>query len=117
MFTKILEELTSRTPGVLGAVVMGLDGIAVQVSQVAASPSLEDMGMEYSFLLSKIANAGKNFESGSMQDMMITYEQVNVVARMLDEEYFLAVALGKGGNLGKCRYLTKIAASKIKEIL
>jgi hypothetical protein len=44
-------------------------------------------------------------------------ENLTALIRLLNEEYFVIVALEPSGNLGKARYLLRIQAPKLLEKL
>jgi hypothetical protein len=44
-------------------------------------------------------------------------ERLTTVVRLLSEEYFVALTLEPGGNIGKARYLLRVSAPKLIENL
>ncbi len=114
MFDGVLSKLVTETPGGIGAVIMGYDGIAVH-THIASKESIdmESLGMEYSFVLTQIRKAAMSAEMGVMQETVVRGDKVGVLFRALTEDYFLAVALHTKGNYGKARFLMRLAAPKL----
>ncbi len=120
MFTEHLEKIVDRVGGGIGAVIMGLDGIAVETYiREKDGIDINIIGMEFSFILTQVKKAAKILHSpptmriGEVDEIVIKAEHLTLVIRMLSEEYFLAVALQPTGNFGKCRFLLRLTAPKI----
>lgn len=114
MFSEHLKKVVDNVDGGVASLIMGLDGIAVDryVSQ-AASIDIDTIGMEFSFILTQVKKASDVLEVGSVQEIAIKAEQLVVVIRMLNDEYFMAVALRNDGNFGKARFLMRVVAPKL----
>ena len=114
MFGQVLQKVVDSVDGGVGAVIMGFDGIKVH-SYVRPQESLdiETIGMEFSFILTQITKAADILEVGGLQEVAIKAEQLLLVIRVLNPEYFMAVALTPEGNFGKCRFMMRIAAPKL----
>jgi len=94
--------------------IMGLDGIAVErYVRDGASLDIDTIGMEFSFILTQIKKASEVLEVGGLQEIAIKAEQLIVVIRMLNEDYFLGVVLRADGNFGKCRFLVRVAVPRL----
>ncbi|MEM9492073.1 MAG: hypothetical protein AAGC55_23200 [Myxococcota bacterium] len=120
MFTEHLKKIVHHVGGGVGAVIMGLDGIAVETYVVEKNGfDINIIGMEFSFILTQVKKAAKILHSppaiqvGEVEEIVIKAEQLTLVIRMLNEDYFLAVALMPSGNFGKCRFLLRLAAPQI----
>lgn len=116
MFRSALEEVVNRVDGGMAALLMGFDGIAVE----QYSPDgydIETLGMEFSVVLNDARKASLALEAGHTDEVAFRAEKVTTVVRVLDEEYFIALALKPEGNLGKGRFMLRLAAPKvIKEL-
>lgn len=114
MFREVLSDVVERTEGGLAALVMGMDGISVD-SYVKDGQAfeVETIGMEYSVILKDIRRATELVEAGTAREVTIQGEKVTTVIRLINEEYFVAVALRPDGNFGKARYLLRTGASKL----
>lgn len=114
MFREVLAEVVDRTEGGIAALVMGMDGIAVEQYRKDDVPfEVETMGMEYSVVLRDIRKASELVDGGEAREVTIQGEKLTTVIRLINNEYFVAVALRPDGNFGKARYLLRTGASKL----
>jgi predicted regulator of Ras-like GTPase activity (Roadblock/LC7/MglB family) len=117
MFEDSLKNVVNNVQGARAAVLMGFDGILVDMFGTDESIDVESMGMEFSVLLKEVRKAAELLEAGTADEMTIRTERLLAVLRMVNEEYFIAMALGPDGNLGKARYLLRVTAPTLKEEL
>jgi len=120
VFKPILREIVENTDGALASILMGLDGIAVESyarPQTHPEVDVESVGSEYSQVLPQIKQAAQMLEMGSAQEIAIQAENMVTVLRLLNDEYFVALALAPHGNIGKGRFLLRVQASKLLESL
>lgn len=114
MFREILSDVVDRTEGGLAALVMGMDGIAVESYVREDQPlEVENVGMEFSVILKDIRKATELVDAGVAREVTIQGEKLTTVIRLINEEYFVAVALRPDGNYGKARYLLRTGATKL----
>ena len=93
---------------------MGLDGIPVETYvRQQGGFDIDIIIMEFSYILTQIKKAAETVKVGGVQEIVVKAEQLMLVIRMLNEEYFFAVALLPKGNLGKCRFLLRLAAPQL----
>lgn len=110
MFAEHLKSVVDRVDGGIGAILMGLDGIAID-SYIAEGNKIDinTMGMEFSFILTQIKKASEILRLGGLDEMIVRAESLYLCVRMITPEYFLAVVLGSDGNFGKCRFAMRLA--------
>jgi predicted regulator of Ras-like GTPase activity (Roadblock/LC7/MglB family) len=97
---------------------MGFDGITVDsYTRSSADMNVETLGSEYSVVLGQIKQAAAMLDLGAAQEVAVQAENLTALIRLLNEEYFVIVALEPSGNLGKARYLLRIQAPKLLEKL
>lgn len=114
MFGQVLQKVVDNVDGGVGAMVMGFDGIKVHTYvRPTEELDIETIGMEFSFILTQITKAAEILKVGGLQEVAIKAEQLLLVIRILNDEYFMAVALNPAGNFGKCRFMMRIAAPKL----
>lgn len=114
MFTEHLKKIVDNVDGGIGAVIMGLDGIAVDTYlRDGAKSDINTIGMEFSFILTQANKAAEILEVGSLEEVSIKAEQLVLVIRMLTAEYFVAVILGPTANFGKARFLMRITTPRL----
>lgn len=117
MFTEHLRKVVDNVEGGKGALIMGLDGIAVDTYSREESFDVSTIGMEFSFILTQVKKAGDLLEVGGLSEFAVKAESMLMLIRMISDEYFLAVVLGAEGNYGKCRFLMRLAHPKLLEEL
>ena len=114
MFSEHLKKIVDNVEGAVGALIMGLDGIAVDRHvRDAETVDIDTIGMEFSYILTQIIKASEVLEVGALQEISIKAEQLVVVLRMVTAEYFVAVVLSADGNFGKCRFYVRMAVPKL----
>ena len=118
MFREALQQVVDGTEGAIAAILMGYDGIPVE-QYLAGDTSLnvETIGMEFSVVLSQIRKAAEMLEAGAAREVTIQAEQMTTVIRLLNDEYFVAVAVAPSGNTGKARDLLRTGAGKLLDAL
>ena len=113
IFEEVLRDVAQRTGGVQGAVIMGMDGIAIGEHIVDPSCSIQTVGIEYASALKSIQNASESLSAGDVQEVFISTRNSIFILRLITPEYFIAVALSPGANYGKARYLLRIAVPRL----
>lgn len=116
MFQEILKDVVDRTEGGIAGVVMGFDGITVDSYVNADSGHIlevETVGMEYSVILKEIRKAAEMLDCGQAREVSIQAERLTTVIRLINEEYFVALAMKPDGNFGKARFLLRTSAGKL----
>lgn len=110
MFNEYLKQVVDNVDGGLGALIMGLDGIAVDTYvRDGQKVDITTLGMEFSFILGQVKKASEILRLGGVNELCIKAESLYLVVRMISPEYFLAVVLSADGNFGKCRFLMRLA--------
>jgi predicted regulator of Ras-like GTPase activity (Roadblock/LC7/MglB family) len=122
-FRSILRDIVEECGGGIGAVLMGVDGIAIDEYVRGSAPTgpLQDdiatAGVEFSRILDEIAKASDGLGGGAMHETVVSLDRMQLVFRPVDEETFLALVLAPNGNLGKARYLLRRHLSAIRQEL
>jgi predicted regulator of Ras-like GTPase activity (Roadblock/LC7/MglB family) len=118
MFQDVLREIVERTDGAIASLLMGFDGITVDsYSKTTSSLNVESVGSEYSVVLGQIKQAAAMLDLGAAHEVAVQAENMTTVIRLLNDEYFVAMALEPAGNFGKARYLLRVQAPKLLERL
>lgn len=114
MFKEILKDVVDNTDGGVASLLMGFDGIPVdQYVREGEGFDVESVGMEYSVILKNIRNAAQMLEAGDAREVSVQAERVTTLIRLLNDEYFVAIALRPSGNLGKARFLLRTRGTKL----
>lgn len=121
MFQAMLREVVEGTEGAIAGLLMGFDGITVDSytrdEGSLGIEGLEALGSEYSQILGQIKQAVVALELGEAREVAVSAENMTTVIRLLNESYFIALAMAPSGNLGKGRYLLRVNAHKLVESL
>jgi predicted regulator of Ras-like GTPase activity (Roadblock/LC7/MglB family) len=106
MFKEILETIIERTEGSLGALIMGVDGIAVERSlkQAGQEANLDVAAAEFTSLVRNAQRAGKDTGLGNLHELVISLDGAVVLMRLLGQDYFVVLAINPEGNLGRARF-------------
>jgi predicted regulator of Ras-like GTPase activity (Roadblock/LC7/MglB family) len=117
MFKEVLETIIERTEGSLGALIMGVDGIAVERSlkESGQEANLDVAAAEFTSLVRNAQKAGKDTGLGDLRELMISLESAVVIMRLLGREYFVVLAIAPEGNLGRARYELRKAELQLKK--
>jgi predicted regulator of Ras-like GTPase activity (Roadblock/LC7/MglB family) len=118
MFKDVLRELVEGTDGAIASLLMGFDGITVDsYNRDGSALNVETVGSEYSVVLGQIKQAASMLDLGTTQEVAVQAENMITVIRLLNDEYFVAMALSPPGSLGRARYLLRVQANKLLERL
>lgn len=117
-FRDILRDLVEGVDGGVAALIMGLDGIAIdRYSKETSMLDVETVGMEFSVIITQIRKAAEMLEAGKAEEIVVQSENMITVIRLLNQECFVALTLGAQGLVGKAKYLLRTAAPKLLEML
>ena len=115
MFREVLEQLFLRIEGAEGALIMGVDGLAVEKVSLGADLDLEAAATELSTVLVSLLRSARELKLGALEELTFHLEKLVLVARWITEEYFIIVALSAGGNSGRARFELRKAAAQLRE--
>lgn len=114
MFSELLRKIVDNVDGGIAAVVMGLDGIAVDTYiKHDNKVDVNTVAMEFSFIITQVRKAGDSLAVGNLEELSVRAQQLTLVCRMLSPQYFVAVAIAPEGNFGKCRYLVRMTTPSL----
>lgn len=114
MFKEALREVVDGTDGGVAGLLMGYDGIPVDsFTRDDAELDVQTVGMELSGALKEIRRASEQLDAGGAKEVAIQAEKLLTIVRMLNNEYFVALAMKPEGNYGKGRFLLRLAAPKL----
>ena len=115
MFKQALTEIVERTEGATGALIMGMDGIAVErvLLPEGSDANMDVAATEVTSLVRSAMRAGTSTGHGAPQELLVSFEGARVLARMLSSEYFVVLALKPEGNVGRGRFELRKAELKL----
>ncbi len=122
-FEPTLEKMIDGCSGAIGVALMGTDGVAVAEFQ-AQNPDLGVLdgevsaaGIEFGRILDEMRKASDALNGGRLEEVIVGLARFTLLFRAVDDELFLVVALGEGGNLGKARFLMRRHLLELREQL
>jgi len=114
MFQGLLKDVVDGTSGGVASVVMDFDGIALEsYSKPDAAFDVMTVGIELSVVLRSARQAAEALGAGTTQELAVVAEQMTTVVRLINANYFVALTLAPGGNVGKGRYLLRTRAPEL----
>lgn len=118
MFKTILRDVVVNADGAIASILMGFDGITVDsFANEGSGIDMETVGSEYSQVLQQVKQAAQMLELGSANEIAVQAERMTTLIRLINDEYFVAVAIKPSGNVGKARYLLRTQVPKLLENL
>ena len=118
MFRENLSRMVDTVEGGLAGLLMGFDGIAVETYvREGTELDIETIGMEYSFIMMQIRKATESLEVGELKEITIKAERLTTLIKVLNQDYFIALAIEPEGNFGKGRYVMRVVAPKLEQEL
>ena len=117
MFKETLETIIECTEGSLGALIMGIDGIAVEriFKEAGQEANLDVAAAEFTSLVRNAQKAGQDTGLGNLRELMISLDGAVVIMRLLGRDYFIVLAIRPEGNLGRARYELRKAELQLKK--
>ncbi|MEO7095078.1 MAG: roadblock/LC7 domain-containing protein [Polyangiales bacterium] len=114
MFAETLKKVVDNVDGGIAAVIMGLDGIAVETYvRQQDRVDVNTVAMEFSFILTQVRKAGDSLAVGSLEEMVVKAQRLLLICRMISPQYFIAIAITPEGNFGKARFLARLATPSL----
>lgn len=114
MFRDALRTVVENTEGGMAGLLMDFEGIPVDSYTRDGAPfDIDQVGAEFSVVVKSIRRAAESLEAGATHEVAILSDRVMTVIRVVNRDYFLALAMEPGGNVGKGRYLLRTAAPAI----
>src|SRR4029079_5244044 len=105
-FTETLNDITERIEGCAAAIILGIDGIAIerQIKHVAPHLDIDLIATEFTTLVRRNMRTAADAEMGEMGEMVFATDLLTLVLRPITSEYFLMLTLNPGGSVGRARF-------------
>jgi predicted regulator of Ras-like GTPase activity (Roadblock/LC7/MglB family) len=114
MFKEELKSIVDGTDGGLAGLLMDFEGIPLETYAKDETPfDIEAVGAEISVVVKSIQRAIEMLDAGGTREVAVKSDKLITLIRILDETYFMALALTPDGNQGKGRFLLRIAAPRL----
>ncbi|MEW5975646.1 MAG: roadblock/LC7 domain-containing protein [Acidobacteriota bacterium] len=115
MFGTVLDSIVSKVEGTQAAVVMGMDGIAIEKRILEPSANVETLAAEYTSLLRNSASKVNDLALGLLQELVVSTDSRVIATRMITADYFVLIVLGPDGNVGRARFELRKAQHVLAE--
>jgi predicted regulator of Ras-like GTPase activity (Roadblock/LC7/MglB family) len=122
-FAAMLHEMVEGCGGVIGAALMGNDGVPIEeviaedAWQGGLGEEIGNAGVEFGRILDEIRKASDAMSAGAVHETVIVLARFTLIFRSVDAETFLVLILAPDGNLGKARYLMRKQLHAIRQEL
>lgn len=118
MFKEALQRLVQSADGGLASLLMDFEGIPLEAYSSDNVPfDIEMVGAEVSVVVKAIQRASEMLDAGEAKEVAFKSEKLVTLIRVLNDNYFLALAMKPDGNFGKGRYLLRTTAPALAEEL
>jgi predicted regulator of Ras-like GTPase activity (Roadblock/LC7/MglB family) len=118
MFKEALQGVVDGVEGGMAGLLMDFEGIPLESYAKGESPfDIETVGAEVSVVVKAIQRASEMLDAGDTREVAFKSAKMVTLIRVLNENYFVAITMTPEGNLGKGRFLLRLAAPKLVEEL
>lgn len=118
MFKEALQGVVEGTDGGVAGLLMDFEGIPLEsFSREESVFDIEAVGAEVSVVVKAIQRATEMLEAGDTKEVAFKSAKMITLIRVINENYFIALTLSPEGNLGKGRFMLRVAAPRLAEEL
>ena len=108
MFQGVLKDVVDSSDGGVASLVMDLDGITLDsYTKPDARFDIQMVGIELSVVIKGVLQAASMLDAGTANEVAIVADELTTIVRMVTEQYFVALSLEPGSNIGKARYVLR----------
>ncbi len=108
MFQGVLKDVVESSDGGVASLVMDLDGITLDsYTKPDARFDIQMIGIELSVVIRGVMQAASMLDAGSASEVAIVADNLTTLVRLVNEQYFVALSLEPGANIGKARYVLR----------
>lgn len=106
MFKQTLKDIQEKTEGCLGVAIMGMDGIPVeQIWQPEGADLNLDVAIaEFTTLLRNTKRTSDELGLKNLLELSVLCGSAYFIMRLINQDYFLVLAMHPEGNFGRGRY-------------
>jgi len=113
-FAKILKEAVDKVEGAFSAMILGIDGMPVETYNAEKILNLESLSAESSQMMRGINSAADSLGLGEASEFSIISDLCGIIMRRINREYYMAILIKPGGNVGKGRFVLKNMVAKVE---
>lgn len=115
MFRDSLRRMVEQTQGGVAGLLMGFDGITVEsFTHDQNKLDIQTVGMEFSYILTQVRKAVETLDAGTVEEVNFKTDRMTILIRVLNKDYFVALAVRPDGSIGKGRYMLRVTGPKIQ---
>jgi predicted regulator of Ras-like GTPase activity (Roadblock/LC7/MglB family) len=103
-FKKLLNELVSRVPGALGAIIADWEGEAVDQCGRMDDYELKVIGAHKGIILHNLRDVVKRLGDDQLQELVITTARAQTLVLPVTIDYFLVLTLNRDAMLGRALF-------------
>lgn len=111
-FEKVLAPVTT-CPGVISTLITDRDGIPVE-SWGSSRDEAEEMAAEFSSFIREVVTANRELQLGILEQIVVAGGERAVCITAITGEYYLMALVEKAGNQGKARFVSRVAAHRLR---
>lgn len=114
-FAKILKDSVENVEGAFSAMILGIDGMPVETHTTEKIINLENLSAESSQMMKGINSAAASLGLGEAREFSIISDLCGIIMRRINQEYYLAILIKPGGNVGKGRFVLRSIVPQIEK--
>src|SRR5436309_13356967 len=99
----LLRSLVGGIEGLVGAVVVGMDGATIEALKVDPNFSVEEISEEGAVASKVLDYMCQKLDGGPTAHIMLVAERYIVLLAMAGQDYYVGIAINPRGNVGKAR--------------
>jgi predicted regulator of Ras-like GTPase activity (Roadblock/LC7/MglB family) len=113
-FARVLKEAVERVEGAFSAMIIGIDGMPVDSYTVEKILNMESLSAESSQMMKGIKSASESLGLGEAREFSIISDLCGIIMRRINSEYYMAILIRPGGNVGKGRFILRSMVEKVE---
>jgi len=106
-FTKVLKDAVEKVDGAFSAMILGIDGMPVETHTIEKILNLDSLSAESSQMMRGINSAAESLGLGEAKEFSIISDLCGIIMRRINKEYYIAILIKPGGNVGKGRFVLR----------
>lgn len=113
----LLRGLVGGIEGLIGAVVVGMDGATIEALKVDQNFPLEEIAQEGAVASKVLDYLCQKLDGGPVDHIMLTAERYIVLLAMAGQDYYVGIIMNPRGNVGKARLQLRRFMPEIASVL
>jgi len=113
----LLRSLVGGIEGLVGAVVVGMDGAAIEALKVDPNFSVEEIAQEGAISSKVLDYMCQKVDGGLIDHVMLVAERYIILLAMAGQDYYVGIVINPRGNVGKARLQLRRFMPEIASVL